>query len=112
MTERHNQCAEILYRIYKDWDVTKLPRSIRMKLWAVFVNRVKAAAHQSVNLRHFVYKLTDMLEIHTLSDPTLLDLLTNDDECLSLLREEAKLIVLMVRQKLHDEKEGRQHAKT
>jgi len=112
MTERHQQCAEILYLIYRDWDVKSLPRSVRMKMWEIFANRVRAAAHQSNTLRQFVEKLSSMLEIHALSDPELINLLHHDDECLALLREETKLLTLMVRQKLHDAKGGHHNAQT
>jgi len=112
MTQYHEQCVEILFRIYKDWDVSSLPQSVRVKLWEIFVNRVRTAAHQSTTLRQFIEKLSSMLEIHALSDPELLNLLHHDDECLVLFREEAKLLILMLRQKLYQAKERRkEHGK-
>jgi len=111
MTERHHQCAELLFLIYKDFDVAALPQSVRVRVWEVFANRVRAAARQSTNLRMFVEKLSGMLDIHALSHPEILNLLHDDEECLQLLRDETKLLVLMVRQKVADEKEAKKNAK-
>lgn len=112
MTPRHEQCAEILLRIYKAWDIGRLPQSVRVRHWDIFISRVKSAAYQSTTLRQFVEKLTRMLDIAALTDYSLLGYLHDDDECLQLLRDEAKIIVLLMRQKLHEQKEDGKNAKT
>ena len=112
MTQYHEQCAEILLRIYKAWDIARLPQSVRVRQWEIFLSRVKSAAYQSITLRQFVEKLTKMLDIVALTDHSLLDYLHDDDVCLQLLRDEPKILVLLMRQKLHEQKEGKQHAKT
>jgi hypothetical protein len=95
----HRKAAELVLPVWRamDWDSVS-PRR-RMGIYDEFQQKIRSAAH-CATLTEFVSRLADKMGAIALSDPRVLQICSSgkDEELLAILREEAAIVVLLVRQ--------------
>jgi hypothetical protein len=95
----HRKAAELVLPVWRamDWDSVS-PRR-RMGIYDELQQKIRSAAH-CATLPQFVSRLADGMGAIALSDPRVVEICDSgmDEELLSVLRDEAHIVVLLLRQ--------------